>query len=98
MSTKKKESSIVQDVSANRLMSLKEAEARLHVRRAFLFRLIKSGLLPSVSMGSRKKVSVFAINDFIKKYETEDLLEDLKRHELDLKEDLSSLELGGQVV
>ena len=98
MSIKEKESCIVQDVSANRLMNLKEAEARLHVRRAFLFRLIKSGLLPSITIGNRKKVSVFAVNNFIKKYETEDLMDDLKRHELDLKEDLTGLDLGGQVV
>ncbi len=94
MSTTDKESSIVQDVSANRLMDLKETGSRLHVRRAFLFRLLNTGLLPYIKIGDRKKVSVFAVNNFIAKYETADLMEDLRQRELAMKTDVAA-SLGG---
>lgn len=72
---------IVQDVAANRLMSLREAEKRLHVSHNFFSRLLKTGILPYIQIESRKKVSVFAINDFIDKYQKINLMDELKRRE-----------------
>lgn len=94
MNTKEKEVSIVQDVSANRLMNLEEVRLRLHIRKSFLLRLLKVGLLPFIQIESRKKVSVFALNNFIKKYETENLMEDLLHREAIMREDLGCLDLA----
>ena len=91
MNTKERESGIVQDLSANRLMDLEEVRSRLHIRKAFLFRLLNLGLLPFIKIGSRKKVSVFALNNFIAKYETEDLMEDLQKRELSMQDELSCI-------
>lgn len=76
------ENGIVQDVAANRLMSLREAEKRLHVSHGFFARLLKAGIIPFIQLGGRKKVSVFAINEFIEKYQHEDLTKDLEALEL----------------
>ena len=95
MTTKERESALVQDLTANRLMDLDEVRTRLHIRKAFLFRLLKLGLLPFIKIGSRKKVSVFALNNFISKYETEDLMEDLRQRELSIQDELACMDLGG---
>ncbi len=95
VSEKEKDIGIVQDMAANRLMSVKEAEKRLHVSHGFFARLLKTGIIPFIQIESRKKVSVFAINDFIRKYEQEsnNLMADLERREMKISARKSEAEL-----
>ncbi len=81
MEAKRVDTGIIQDVSANRLMSLKEVEKRLHVGHQFLSRLLKAGMIPYIQIASRKKVSVFAVNAFIEKYQEVNLMADLRERE-----------------
>lgn len=57
----------------DRLLSLKEASERLRTSDVFISRLINAGLLPCLRFRKNRRVRKFALNDFLKKHEREDL-------------------------
>ena len=65
----------------DRLLSLKEASERLRTSDIFIGRLIKAGLLPCLRFRKNRRVRKFALNDFLKKHEGEDLYEVLEAAE-----------------
>lgn len=65
----------------DRLLSLKEASERLRPSDIFIGRLIKAGLLPCLRFRKNRRVRKFALNDFLKKHEGEDLYEVLEEAE-----------------
>lgn len=65
----------------DRLLSLKEASERLRTSDIFISRLIKAGLLPCLRFRKNRRVRKFALNEFLKRHEGEDLYEVLEAAE-----------------
>lgn len=65
----------------DRLLSLKEASERLRTSDVFISRLINAGLLPCLRFRKNRRVRKFALNEFLKKHEGEDLYEVLEEAE-----------------
>lgn len=57
----------------DRLLSMKEAAARLRTSDAFISRLVNTGLLPCLKFRKNRRIRKFALNDFLKKHEGQDL-------------------------
>lgn len=54
------------------IYTMKEVSSLLHVSSGYVYDLVKSGLLPAIKLGSLK-VRSEALEDFLKKYEGQDL-------------------------
>ena len=69
----------------DRLLSLKEASERLRTSDIFIGRLIKAGLLPCLRFRKNRRVRKFALNEFLKRHEGEDLYAVLEEAERRVK-------------
>lgn len=54
------------------IYTIKEVSALLHVNIGYVYKLVESGLLPAIKLGSLK-VRREALSDFLEKYEGADL-------------------------
>ena len=78
---------IVDVTEGDRLMSQKEAAARLGTNQAFIKRLLDTNLLPCIRFGRYARISVYALTDFIREHQGEDLhsLVDVKERQMNEK-------------
>lgn len=78
---------IVDVTEDDRLMSQKEAAARLGTNQAFIKRLLDTNLLPCIRFGRYARISVYALTDFIREHQGEDLhnLVDIKERRMNEK-------------
>lgn len=58
---------------ADRLMSLAEVAARLKTSNDIVARLVKSGLLTALRIGPYKRVRKLTFNEFLRRYDGEDI-------------------------
>ena len=63
---------------ADRLMSLAEVAARLKTSNDIVARLVKSGLLTALRIGPYKRVRKLTFNEFLRRYDGEDIKEVLE--------------------
>ena len=80
------EFSIVDVAEGDRLMSQKEAAERLGTNRAFIKRLLDTNLLPCIRFGRYARISVYALTDFIREHQGEDLQKMVEDKELHMRE------------
>lgn len=59
---------------ADRLLSLDEVAARLKTSQSNVARLVRSGLLTTLRFGSYKRVRKVTLNEFLRRYDGQDLL------------------------
>lgn len=76
------EFSIVDVAEGDRLMSQKEAAERLGTNRAFIKRLLDTNLLPCIRFGRYARISVYALTEFIREHQGEDLQKMVEDKEL----------------
>lgn len=65
----------------DRLLSLTEVAERLRTSCTFIGRLVDVGLLPCLRFRTNRRIRKFALNDFLKRHEGEDLYEVLEAAE-----------------
>ena len=65
----------------DRLMSLDEVRMRLHTSPANVARLVKSGMLITLKFGNFKRVRKATFNEFLRRDDGKDLLDELKEAE-----------------
>ena len=80
------EFSIVDVAEGDRLMSQKEAAARLGTNQAFIKRLLDTNLLPCIRFGRYARISVYALTEFIREHQGEDLQRVVEDKELRMRE------------
>lgn len=80
------EFSIVDVAEGDRLMSQKEAAERLGTNRAFIKRLLDTNLLPCIRFGRYARISVYALTEFIREHQGEDLHKAVEDKELRMRE------------
>ena len=80
------EFSIVDVAEGDRLMSQKEAAERLGTNRAFIKRLLDTNLLPCIRFGRYARISVYALTEFIREHQGEDLQKMVEGKELRMRE------------
>lgn len=71
---------IVMD-DADRLLSLDEVAARLKTSSANVARLVSTGLLTTLRFGHYKRVRKVTLNEFLRRYDGQDLLAVLEDRE-----------------
>lgn len=71
---------IVMD-DADRLLSLDEVAARLKTSQSNVARFINSGMLVALRFGHYKRVRKVTLNEFLRRYDGQDLLAVLKDRE-----------------
>ena len=78
---------IVDVTEGDRLMLQKEAAARLGTNQAFIKRLLDTRLLPCIRFGRYARISVYALTEFIREHQGEDLhnLVDVKERQMNEK-------------
>ncbi len=76
------EFSIVDVAEGDRLMSQKEAAERLGTNQAFVKRLLDTNLLPCIRFGRYARISVYALTEFIREHQGEDLQKAVEDKEL----------------
>lgn len=59
---------------ADRLLSLDEVSARLKTSQSNVARLVRSGLLTTLRFGNYKRVRKVTLNEFLRRYDGQDLL------------------------
>lgn len=64
---------IVDVTEGDRLITQKEAAARLGTNQAFIKRLLDTNLLPCIRFGRYARISVYALTEFIREHQGEDL-------------------------
>ena len=64
---------IVDVTEGDRLITQKEAAARLGTNQAFVKRLLDTNLLPCIRFGRYARISVYALTGFIREHQGEDL-------------------------
>ena len=71
----------------DRLITQKEVAARLGTNQAFIKRLLDTNLLPCIRFGRYARISVYALTDFIREHQGEDLhsLVDVKERQMNEK-------------
>mgnify|MGYP004465142459 CR=1 FL=1 len=67
------EFSVVDVAEGDRLISQKEAAARLGTNQAFIKKLIDTSLLPCIQFGRHKRISICVLSEFIRKHQGNDL-------------------------
>ena len=80
------EFSIVDVAEGDRLMSQKEAAERLGTNRAFIKRLLDTNLLPCIRFGRYARISVYALTEFIREHQGDDLQKVVEDKELRMRE------------
>ena len=66
---------------ADRLLSLDEVAARLKTSSANVARLVRTGLLTTLRFGHYKRVRKVTLNEFLRRYDGQDLLAILEDRE-----------------
>lgn len=66
---------------ADRLLSLDEVAARLKTSSTNVARLVKTGLLTTLRFGHYKRVRKVTLNEFLRRYDGQDLLAVLEDRE-----------------
>ena len=64
---------IVDVTEGDRLITQKEAAARLGTNQAFIKRLLDTNLLPCIRFGRYARISVYALTEFIREHQGDDL-------------------------
>ena len=59
---------------ADRLLSIDEVAARLRTSPAIVSRIMRGGLLTTLRFGSYKRVRKVTLNEFLRRYDGQDLL------------------------
>lgn len=77
---------IVDVTEGDRLMSQKEAAARLGTNQAFIKRLLDTNLLPCIRFGRYSRISVYALTEFIREHQGDDLQRVVEDKELRMRE------------
>lgn len=62
----------------NQLIDMKEARARLKMNNEFFMQCVDYGLIDSLKWGRTRKISLYAIDDFIEKYKDKNISEALE--------------------
>ena len=65
--------SVVDVAEGDRLISQKEAAARLGTNQAFIKRLIDTSLLPCIQFGRHKRISIYVLTEFIREHQGDNL-------------------------
>lgn len=71
---------IIKD-DADRLLSLDEVAARLKTSQSNVARLVRTGLLTTLRFGHYKRVRKVTLNEFLRRYDGQDLLAVLEDRE-----------------
>ena len=77
---------IVDVTEGDRLISQKEAAARLGTNQAFIKRLLDTNLLPCIRFGRYARISVYALTEFIREHQGDDLQRVVEDKELRMRE------------
>ena len=77
---------IVDVTEGDRLMTQKEAAARLGTNQAFVKRLLDTNLLPCIRFGRYARISVYALTEFIREHQGDDLQRVVEDKELRMRE------------
>ena len=77
---------IVDVTEGDRLITQKEAAARLGTNQAFIKRLLDTNLLPCIRFGRYARISVYALTEFIREHQGEDLQKMVEDKELRMRE------------
>ena len=80
------EFSIVDVAEGDRLMSQREAAERLGTNRAVIKRLLDTNLLPCIRFGRYARISVYALTEFIREHQGDDLQKVVEDKELRMRE------------
>lgn len=80
------EFSIVDVAEGDRLITQKEAAARLGTNQAFIKRLLDTNLLPCIRFGRYARISVYALTEFIREHQGDDLQRVVEDKELRMRE------------
>ena len=67
------EFSVVDVAEGDRLISQKEAAARLGTNQAFIKRLIDTSLLPCIQFGRHMRISIYVLTEFIREHQGDNL-------------------------
>ena len=67
------EFSVVDVAEVDRLISQKEAAARLGTNQAFIKKLIDTSLLPCIQFGRHKRISIYVLTEFIREHQGDNL-------------------------
>ena len=73
---------IVDVTEGDRLITQKEAAARLGTNQAFIKRLLDTNLLPCIRFGRYARISVYALTEFIREHQGDDLQKVVEDKEL----------------
>ena len=77
---------IVDVTEGDRLITQKEAAARLGTNQAFIKRLLDTNLLPCIRFGRYARISVYALTEFIREHQGDDLQRVVEDKELRMRE------------
>ena len=77
---------IVDVTEGDRLITQKEAAARLGTNQAFVKRLLDTNLLPCIRFGRYARISVYALTEFIREHQGDDLQRLVEYKELRMRE------------
>ena len=77
---------IVDVTEGDRLITQKEAAARLGTNQAFVKRLLDTNRLPCIRFGRYARISVYALTEFIREHQGDDLQRVVEDKELRMRE------------
>ena len=77
---------IVDVTEGDRLITQKEAAARLGTNQAFVKRLLDTNLLPCIRFDRYARISVYALTEFIREHQGDDLQRVVEDKELRMRE------------
>lgn len=77
---------IVDVTEGDRLITQKEVAARLGTNQAFVKRLLDTNLLPCIRFGRYARISVYALTEFIREHQGDDLQKVVEDKELRMRE------------
>ena len=77
---------IVDVTEGDRLITQKEAAARLGTNQAFIKRLLDTNLLPCIRFGRYARISIYALTEFIREHQGDDLQKVVEDKELRMRE------------
>ena len=77
---------IVDVTEGDRLITQKEAAARLGTNQAFVKRLLDTNLLPCIRFGRYARISIYALTEFIREHQGDDLQKVVEDKELRMRE------------
>ena len=77
---------IVDVTEGDRLITQKEAAARLGTNQAFIKRLLDTNLLPCIRFGRYARISIYALTEFIREHQGDALQRVVEDKELRMRE------------